>query len=126
MKITSLALMVAAGWLAAATLSAQNCPAPLGCGRGQGQGRGHGYGGPPQTVEERAARQAGCLEQNGGSCPQGGPRSDCPGLGRGQGRGAMHGAGMGQGNGYRRGARDGSGPRRGTASCPVNPGSAAQ
>lgn len=84
---------------------------------GNGPGNGRGYGGPPKSDEERAARQAECLERNGGVCPNGGPRAECPGYGqRGQGKGK----GQGQGQGWRRGARDGTGPRAGTGNCPVN------
>jgi hypothetical protein len=99
MKRNMLTLMVAAGLLAAGTTFAQNGPGP----------RGKGYGGPPQSAEERAARQAACLEKNGGICPQGGPVANCQGKGQGQG------------HQWRRGARDGTGPRGGTSACPVNP-----
>ena len=87
---------------------------------GNGPGNGRGYGGPPKSDEERAARQAACLEQNGGVCPNGGPRSagECKGQGLGKGKGL--GKGQGQGKGLRRGACDGTGPRAGTGSCPVN------
>ena len=96
MKLNTLTVIVAAGLLAAGTAFAQNGPGP--------RGKGNGYGGPPQSAEERAARQAGCLEKNGGVCPQGGPR------------------GNGQGKGHRRGARDGTGPRAGSGNCPqTNP-----
>ncbi|HEX5397680.1 MAG TPA: hypothetical protein VFY06_01345 [Verrucomicrobiae bacterium] len=98
--------LIAAGLLAggaAFSVLAQNGP-----GRG---GNGRGYGGPPQTQEERAARQAACLERNGGVCPNGGPRVNCPGLGMGKGQGAGH--------GWRRGARDGTGPLAGTTNCPA-------
>jgi hypothetical protein len=82
---------------------------------GNGPGNGRGHGGPPQTDEERAARQAACLERNGGVCPNGGPRAECPGYGqRGQGKGKK------QGQGWRRGARNGTGPRAGTGNCPVD------
>ena len=102
MKINTLTVIVAAGLLAAGTAFA---------GNGQGP-RGKGYGGPPQSAEERAARQEACPENNGGVCPQGGPRA------KGQGKGQ----GQGQGNQWRKGARDGTGPRAGTTNCPVNPG----
>ena len=95
MKLNTLTVIVAAGLLAAGTAFAGNGPGP--------RGQGKGYGGPPQSPEERAARQAGCLEKNGGICPQGGPR------GSGQGKG------QGQGNQWRKGARDGTG------NCPVTP-----
>jgi len=104
MKLNTLALLVAAGWLATGTAFAQNGPGP--------RGQGKGYGGPPQSNEERAARQADCLEKHGGVCPNGGPR------GHGQGKR------QGQGNQWRKGARDGTGPRAGTGACPVNPGPA--
>ena len=99
MTIKTLTVLVAAALLTAASAFAQNGPGP----------RGKGYGGSPQSMEERAARQAACLEKNGGICPQGGPRANCPGKGQGLG------------NCYRRGARDGTGPRAGIANCPVNP-----
>jgi hypothetical protein len=95
MKINTLTVIVAAGLLAAGTAFA---------------GNGQGYGGPPRSANERAARQGDCVDRNGGICPQGGPRGECPG--------------NGQGNQRRRGARDGSGPRGGTGACPANPGTA--
>lgn len=70
---------------------------------GNGPGNGRGYGGPPKSDEERAARQAACLEQNGGVCPNGGPRAECPGYGQGKGRGP--------GKGWGKGVCDGTGPR---------------
>ena len=108
MKNKALAGLIVGGLLmsgAAFSLLAQNGP---------GQGRnGCGYGGPPKTQEERAARQAACLEKNGGICPNGGPRANCSGYGRGN---------PGQGNGKcaRQGLRDGTGPRRGNGMCPLN------
>ncbi len=81
---------------------------------GNGPGNGKGYGGPPKSDAERAARQAACIEKNGGVCPNGGPRANCPGLGQGKGQG------QGQGKGQRRGACDGTGPRAGMGNCPVN------
>jgi hypothetical protein len=83
---------------------------------GNGPGSGRGYGAPAKSNEERAARQAACIEKNGGVCPNGGPRANCPGIGQGKGQGQ----GQGQGKGQRRGACDGTGPRAGTANCPVN------
>jgi hypothetical protein len=74
---------------------------------GNGPGNGRGYGGPPQSDEERAARQAECLERNGGVCPNGGPR------------GAGQCKGQGQGKGQRQGVRDGTGPRAGAGNCPM-------
>ena len=68
--------------------------------------KGRGYGGPPQSQEERAARQASCLPTNGG------PRTNCPGRGMGQGNGA--------GQGWRHGLRDGTGPRSANGTCPLN------
>jgi hypothetical protein len=79
------------------------------------QGNGKGYGGPPQSQEERAARQADCPQKNGGVCPSGGPRQDCPGLGQGKGQG------NGQGKGARKGLRDGTGPRAQAGTCPIAP-----
>jgi hypothetical protein len=110
MKSKTIAGLIVAGLLAGGTaisVLAQNGP-----GRG---GNGRGYGGPPQTQEERAARQAACLERNGGVCPNGGPRANCPRLGMGKGQGAGYGAGYG----WRRGARDGTGPLAGTTNCPA-------
>ena len=100
MKRMTLAGWIMAGLLmsgSATALLAQNCP---------GRGKGNGYGGPPQSAEERAARQAACLEKNGGVCSQGGPRVACQGKGQGQG------------NGYCRGLRDGTGPRNANGTCP--------
>jgi hypothetical protein len=74
-------------------------------------GNGKGYGGPPTSDAEHAARQAACLEKNGGFCPNGGPRAECPGYGQ-------FGQGKGKGKCARQGARDGTGPRLGTGSCP--------
>lgn len=88
-----------------ATLFAQNGPGPGWCGRG--------YGGPPKTEQERAARQAGCLERNGGVCPNGGPRANCPAGGAGEGKAA--------GKGWGKGPRDGTGPRSANATCPLAP-----
>jgi hypothetical protein len=82
---------------------------------GPGQGRngcGKGYGGPPQSQEERAARQAACHEKNGGICPNGGPKANYPGYGQG---------GQGQGKGARQGVRDGTGPRSANGTCPNTP-----
>jgi hypothetical protein len=107
MKNKSLTGLIVAGLLMGGTalsVLAQNVP---------GQGRnGCGYGGPPQTKEERATRQAACLEKNGGVCPNGGPRANCPGRGMGQGNGA--------GQGWRHGLRDGTGPRSTNGTCPLN------
>ena len=83
----------------AGTLSAQNT---------QTNGQGKGYGGPPQSEQERLARQAACLEKNNGVCPQGGPRQDCPKLGQGKGKGACDGIGpkrQGGGQGSRGGRK---------------------
>jgi hypothetical protein len=106
MKRTAMVGLVVAGLMmssAAANLFAGNGPA-----------NGRGYGGPPKSDAERAARQAACIEMNGGVCPNGGPRANCPGLGQGKGQG------QGQGKGQRRGACDGTGPRAGTGNCPAN------
>jgi hypothetical protein len=102
MKINIIAAIAVAGLLAAGTTFAQSGP-------GQGQrGQGKGYGGPPQSEAERAARQAACLEKNGGVCPNGGP-------GLGQGKGKL----QGQGKGQRNGLRDGTGPRSQDGTCPL-------
>jgi hypothetical protein len=89
---------------------------------GNGPGNGRGYGGPPKSEEERSARQAACIERNGGICPNGGPRVECPRDGQGRGNGKAN----GNGQGLRHGARDGTGPRAGTGNCPVNNGAQAQ
>lgn len=99
--------LIVAGLLVAGTL-------PSIAQKGTGRGNGKGCGGPPQTEQERAARQAACLEKNGGVCPAGGPQANCPGGGMGKGKG------LGQGRGYRHGLRDGTGPRSANGSCPVN------
>ena len=103
MKNKTLTGLIVAGLLmsgAAFTAFAQN-----GAGRA---GNGKGYGGPPQSQEERAARQAACLEKNGGVCPNGGPQTNCPagGMGKGKGKGDQH------------GLRDGTGPRNASGTCP--------
>ena len=92
--------LIAAALMAAApaTLFAQNAPGAC--------PKGPGYGGPPQTEEERAARQAACLERNGGVCPNGGPQANCPGYGKGQGKGGG------------KGLRNGTGSRAGNGTCP--------
>lgn len=80
-----MAVLVIAGLLmsaGSASLLAQNGP-----------GKGRGYGGPPKTPEERAARQQECLKKNGGQCPNGGPRGECPGYGQGKGKGQGPGRG---------------------------------
>ncbi len=68
----------------------------------RGQGQGQGYGGPPQTQEERAARQAARQEKNGAVCPVKGGKQ-CTGQGPGAGKGL----------------RDGTGPRSATGNCPL-------
>ncbi len=96
--VTAALVLSAAG----TALFGQNGPGP----------RGPGYGGPPQSQEARAARQASCLQTNCGVCPNGGPRSDCPRRGMRQGKGA--------GQGWRQGLRDGTGPRCAKGACPLN------
>jgi hypothetical protein len=111
MKRAVMVGLVAAGLLmsgAAANLFAQNAPC-----------NGRGYGGPPKSDEERAARQAACLEKNGGVCPNGGPRTNCPGYGQG-------GQGKGKGKCARQGPRDGTGPRSANGTCPLNNQAAAK
>lgn len=102
MKRTLMVGLMAAGLLmsgAATNLFAQNATC-----------NGRGYGGPPKSDEERAARQAACLEKNGGVCPNGGPRANCPRYGQ---------SGQGKGNGRcaRQGLRDGTGPRSASGTC---------
>lgn len=103
-------LMVAGLMMSGAAFSAfaQNGP------NQGGKGNGKGYGGPPQSQEERAARQAACLEKNDGVCPNGGPQANCQGQGQGKGQGKCKGAGHGQRNGL----RDGTGPRSANGTCP--------
>jgi len=107
MKLNLLTVIAVAGVLAAGTTFAQDNSGAGRCGQGRG------YGGPPQSSEERAARQAACLEKNGGVCPNGGPRAECPGYGQGQ-RG-----GRGNGQCHRRGLQDGTGPRSVDGTCPL-------
>jgi hypothetical protein len=80
---------------APASLLAQSCPG--------GGPNGKGYGGPPKTEQERAARQAACLQKNGGVCPNGGPQANCTiggkGLGKGAGKGVCDGTGPSAGKG---------------------------
>jgi len=105
MKRTLMVGLVAVGLLmsgAAVNLLAQNA-----------SGNGRGYGGPPKSDEERAARQAACLEKNGGVCPNGGPRANCPNYDQAGQR-----KGNGNGQGWRRGARDGTGPSAANGTCP--------
>ncbi len=99
---------------AAVSALAQNGPAQ------GGNGNGKGYGGPPQSQEERAARQAACLEKNDGVCPNGGPQENCQGQGKSQCRGKGQGQcnGKGSGYGHRNGLRDGTGPRSVNGTCP--------
>ena len=103
LKVTLGAMIAGLLLIAPASLFAQNGPGhgPKGCG----------YGGPPQTEQERAARQAACLEKNGGVCPNGGPQVNCPAGGKGQGKGA--------GKGWGKGLRDGTGPRSANGTCPL-------
>ena len=109
MKLNLLAVITVASVLAVGTTLAQD---NSGASR---RGQGRGYGGPPQSNEERAARQAACLERNGGVCPNGGPRAECPGFGQGQGQGRGFCGGRGQGKGL----RDGTGPRSADGTCPL-------
>lgn len=109
MKLDLLAAITVASMLAVGTTLAQD---NSGANR---RGQGRGYGGPPQSNEARAARQAACLEKNGGVCPNGGPRAECSGLGQGQGQGR----GFCRGQGQSRGLRDGTGPRSGDGTCPL-------
>jgi hypothetical protein len=98
MKLNILAVVAIASLMAVGTSFAQGGP----------RGQGKGYGCPPASDAERAARQAACLEQNGGVCPQDGVCA--PGKGKGKGQG--------QGNGQRKGLRDGTGPRSADGTCP--------
>lgn len=110
MKKTIMAGLIVAGLLmsgAALTVMAQNGPG--------GKGKGKGYGGPPQSQEERAARQASCLEKNGGICPNGSPQTNCPADCNGQG------SGKGKGKGGQNGKRDGTSPRNANGTCPNTP-----
>jgi hypothetical protein len=101
MKRTLMVGLMAAGLFmsgAATNLFAQNAT-----------GNGRGYGGPPKSDEERAARQAACLEKNGGVCPNSGPRANCPCYGQGKGNGRC----------ARQCLRDGTGPRSANGTCPL-------
>jgi hypothetical protein len=111
LKVT-LGVMIAGLFLSVtpANLFAQNCPG--------GGPNGKGYGGPPKTEQERAARQAACLEKNGGVCPNGGPQANCPAGAVGQGKGAGKGAG--------KGLCDGTGPRAGKGTSAANKSGQAQ
>jgi len=106
MNHRTIAGLIAAGLLLGGTalpLLAQD-----GAGR---NGNGKGYGGPPQSQEERAARQAACLEKNGGVCPNDGSSTNCPAGGKGKGKG--------NGKGGQHGKRDGTGPRNADGNCPA-------
>ena len=103
MKHTILSGLIAAGLLLGGT--------SLFAGNGSGP-NGRSYGGPPKSDDERAARQAACLEKNGGVCPNGGPRAECPGYGQGGHQG------KGNGKCARQGLRDGTGPRSANGTCP--------
>ena len=99
-------------WIAITLLTAGTTLAQGGPGR-----RGSGYGTPPNTEEERAARQAERQQVNRGNRTNRGNRAGQGQFwGRGQGRGNCDGTGQGRGQGN--GPRDGSGPRGGTADCP--------
>jgi hypothetical protein len=109
MKRTILTGLVAAGLLMSGAIGlslAQNGP---GAGR-----NGCGYGGPPQSQEERAARQAACVATNCGTCTNTCtnvcPRAACPGRCLGKAKG----------HGYRHGLCDGTGPRNTNGVCPFN------
>ncbi|MCX6878243.1 MAG: hypothetical protein NTW21_31190 [Verrucomicrobia bacterium] len=104
MKIIRITTWIAAALLTAGSVLAQGGP----------KRHGAGYGGPPQTAEERAARQEACDKANGGAGAGQGQ-----GWCQGQGKGWCQGQGQGQGKGQRRGPRDGSGPRGGGADCPA-------
>jgi len=97
MKLNLLTVIAVASVLAAGTTFAQDNSGAGRCGQGRG------YCVPPQSSEERAARQAACLDKNDGVCPNAGPRAECPGYGQGQGKG------RGKGQCQRRGLRDGTG-----------------
>ena len=118
MKTIRITTLIAAALLTAGTALAQGSPNRCGAG----------YGGPPQTDEERAARQEACQKANGGACENGGACVNggacenggvCAGQGQGKGQGKGQGQGQGQGKGQGRGPRDGSGPRGGGAECPA-------
>lgn len=103
LKVTLGAILVGALLSAmSVSLIAQNCPG--------GGPNGKGYGGPPKTEQERAARQAACLQKNGGVCPNGGPQANCQAGSQKQCKG---------GKGWGKGLRDGTGPRNGSGTCPM-------
>ncbi len=99
MKKNILVAIIATALLATGMAFAQT-------GQAGGRGQARGYAAPPQSQEERAARQASCLEKNGGVCPQNGGQ-ECKGPGNGAGKGA------------RKGLRDGTGPRAADGTCPL-------
>lgn len=102
MKQTVISGLIAIGLLvsgASVSLLAGNAADP----------NGRGYGGPPKSDAERTARRAACLEKNGGVCPSGGPKANCPGGGMGPGNG--------NGKCARQGLRDGTGPRSATGTA---------
>lgn len=100
MKTKTMSSLLAALFISGGFAMAQNQANPT----------GKGYGGPPQTEEERAARQ----QANGGVCPDGGLGEACetPGQGKGQGKRAGARDGTGKGSGKGKGQR--SGPRNGS------------
>lgn len=107
MKPNLAAIVAAASLLVTAITVAQNAPTP--CPAGQRAVCAN----PALTSQERAARQAACLEKNGGVCPKGGAQATCPKTGQGPGKGAM----KGKGNGRCAGLRDGTGPRSQNGTC---------
>ena len=108
--ITGIAVVALLAGALSLSVFAQN--AGGNCGRGKCMG----YGGPPQSQEERAVRQASCLAQNGGVCPSGGPKTNCPAGGcRGQGK--AFGKGLGQG--HQSGKQAGVCQRGAATNCPA-------
>ncbi len=74
---------------------------------------GKGYGGPPQSEDERTARQQMCLEANGEVCPSGGENAgEVNGQGKRSGARDGTGKGAGKGKGQRSGPRNGSGTQQ--------------
>ena len=86
----------------------------FGMAQNQSFPNGKGYGGPPQSEEERVARQQACLDANGGVCPNGGPRAACENAGQANGQGKRSGARDGTGKGAGNVKGQSSGPRNGS------------
>lgn len=93
----------------AVTIVAQSVSGP---GR-HGNGNGNGCSAVQKGGGDCAAKQADCIQKNGGVCSKGGAQASC--------------AGYGQGNGkcLRQGLRDGTGPRAAKGACVNAPATSA-